>query len=357
LRTSWVVTIAAGTMLGGLGLQQQQRHLNPVVDLLAKKQPVFGLYAPANPRVGGGRGRGGATVTGMANGAAATTATPPATVTPVAPAPPQKTPADLAKDAVAYKMADYIFDGSMESPRGFDRAFENFDAFAQGMGQAGFRATSPARITHPLFLKTPIIAADTALAAQRIAKQLNAGASGIVFVGVESADEVKRGLAMMRFKSKGGIRPDDVGGAPALWGMSEKDYKDKADVWPLNPKGELVNFTIVESIPGLAHVREIAAVKGIGVLFPGAGTLGQVFSTMDSTTGRRVRDDVAWEASIQQVLAACKEFNVPCGFPANTPDVLEMRMKQGFSVFVIGWGENGFKTVETGLKLSGRDKP
>ena len=112
---------------------------------------------------------------------------------------------------------------------------------------------------------------------------------------------------------------------------------------------------IVESKPGLARVREIAAVKGIGVLFPGAGTLRGVFSTQDST-GRRVTDEKAWEDAIQQVLAACKEFNVPCGFPANTPDVMEMRYKQGFRVFVIGWGDNGFKTVEAGLALSGRTK-
>jgi len=59
---------------------------------------------------------------------------------------------------------------------------------------------------------------------------------------------------------------------------------------------------------------------------------------------------------IQQVLDACNEFKVPCGFPANTPDVMEARYKQGFRVFVIGWGDNGFKTVEAGLKLSGRQK-
>jgi 2-keto-3-deoxy-L-rhamnonate aldolase RhmA len=332
-------------MLGGLGLQQQQRHLNPVVDLLAQKKAAFGLYAPANPRVGGGRGRGGAQP-----GAAATT--PPAT-TPAAPVTPPKTAAELAKDAVGYTRADYLFDGNMEGANNFDRAYDNFSAFTRGLSDAGFARGG--RLTHPVFVKTPLIMADTVLAAQRIARQLNAGASGITFVGVESADEVKKGLAMMRFRSKGGIRPDDVGNAPALWGMSEKEYREKADVWPLNPNGELVNFTIVESKEGLAHVREIAAVKGIGVLFPGAGTLGGVFSTQDST-GRRVRDDVAWEAAIQQVLAACKEFNVPCGFPANTPDVMEMRYKQGFSVFIIGWGDNGFKTVEAGRAISGRSQ-
>jgi hypothetical protein len=55
------------------------------------------------------------------------------------------------------------------------------------------------------------------------------------------------------------------------------------------------------------------------------------------------------------VLAACKEFNVPCGYPANANDI-EMRMQQGFSVFVIGWGEQGFRAVDIGRKVAGRDR-
>jgi 4-hydroxy-2-oxoheptanedioate aldolase len=196
------------------------------------------------------------------------------------------------------------------------------------------------------------IAPDPQLASERIGRQLNLGVSGIVFVGVESADEVKAGLAAMRFKSKGGTRPDDVGLAPSYWGMSEQQYKQKADLWPLNPDGELVNWTIVESREGLAHVREIAAVKGIGVLWPGAGTLRGVF-TASNPAGERVFDHVGWENAIQTVLAACKEFNVPCGFPS-TPNDIEMRMKQGFSVFVMNWGDAGFKAVDLGRAAAGR---
>jgi 4-hydroxy-2-oxoheptanedioate aldolase len=120
----------------------------------------------------------------------------------------------------------------------------------------------------------------------------------------------------------------------------------------LNPDGELINWTIVESKEGLAHVREIAAVQGIGVLWPGAGTLRGVFSTTNAA-GERVVDTAAWENAIQQVLAACQEFNVACGYPANANDI-EMRMTQGFSVFVMNWGDAGFKAIEIGRQVSGR---
>ena len=155
-----------------------------------------------------------------------------------------------------------------------------------------------------------------------------------------------------RFKSKGGVRPDDVGTAPAVWGMSEAEYRKKADVWPLNPEGELINWTIVESKTGLANLKEIAAVPGIGVLWPGAGTLRGVFSTTGAD-GKRVLDEAAWENAIQSVLAACKANKIACGFPANATDI-ETRMKQGFNVFVMNWGDAGFKTVEMGRKLANR---
>ena len=145
-----------------------------------------------------------------------------------------------------------------------------------------------------------------------------------------------------------------MGGAPAYWGMSEAQYKQKADLWPLNPEGELINWTIVESKEGLKHVREIAQVKGIGVLWPGAGTLRGVFTTT-SAAGERIFDADAWENAIQQVLAACKEFHVPCGYPANAGDI-QMRMKQGFSVFVMNWGDAGFKTIELGRAAADRRK-
>jgi 4-hydroxy-2-oxoheptanedioate aldolase len=254
-------------------------------------------------------------------------------------------------DALAYQGADFVFDGSMEGD--FERGFGPFSEFMKGMADGGALGKAPnARRHHPVTVKTPEIAPDRALAAQRISRQLNLGVSGIVFVSVESADELRAGLDMMRFRSKGGTRPDDAGNAPAYWGMTDAEYREKADLWPLNPRGELVNWTIVESKEGLAHVREIAAVRGIGVLFPGAGTLRGIFSTTDAN-GQRVLDEKAWEAAIQQVLAACKEFNIPCGYPA-TADDIEMRMKQGFSVFIMNWGESGFRAVEIGKKAARR---
>src|SRR5207249_3723340 len=146
----------------------------------------FGLYTPS---AGGNRGRGGA---------------PPATPAPA------KQPIDLAREALAYESADYLFNGSMEG--GVDRGLPAFTEFVKAMDEAA--GPSKPRyfgVTHPLIVKTPKIATDPAKAVDNISRQLNVGASGIVFVEVESAEEVRQGLAAMRLKSNGGRRPGATG--------------------------------------------------------------------------------------------------------------------------------------------------
>jgi len=323
-----LLSVGVGGFAALVGAQAPAAHLNPMIDLLLQKKPVFGLYAPSNRR-------------------------PPAAPGTVAPAVvlPALTPAELAEDALGVATSDFIFDGSMEG--NFDRGYATYSEFVKGIAKAGlFTRTPTHRLHHPLVVKAPEIAPNPTLAASQISRQLDLGVSGVMFVSVESAQEVKTGLAAMRFASKGGTRPDSVGSAPSVWGLSEADYKSKADLWPLNPQGELINWTIVESREGLARVREIAAVPGIGVLWPGAGTLRQVFSSTDAT-GKRVFDEAGWEAAIQQVLAACKEFKVACGYPASANDI-EKRMAQGFSVFVMGWGEPGLRAIDLGRKAGGR---
>ena len=313
-----VTLMAAGvSALGTLLIAQPKARINPMIDLLEQKKPVFGLYAPGPPR-------------GRRGGAAA--------------AAPAKTQADFAREAVGYENGDLLFSGAMEG--NFEGGYSPFAEFV------GELAKSPARLKHPLVTKIPKIATDPAKAVDNISRQLNLGVSTIVFVDVESAAEAEQGLAAMRFKSRGGTRPEAAGTAPAYWGLSEQQYREQADLWPLNPDGELVNWTIVESREGLARVREIAAVEGIGALFPGAGTLRGLFTTVNQD-GQRVFDEAGWEAAIQQVLAACREFDVACGYPATEKDI-EMRMKQGFSVFIINWDEAGFRAVDIGRRIGGR---
>lgn len=344
-----VAVAGVSIVVGFVTAQAAKPRLNPMVELLENKQAVFGLYAPS-ARAGGAGGRQGAP--------ASAPATPP---------PASKSPAERARETLAVTNSDFIFDGGMEG--GVDRGLPAYTEFLNALSDGGLLVKDPSpHLSHSIVVKMQEIGADFPKASEAIGKQLNAGVTTIMFVGTESAAEVEAGIKAMRFTSKGGTRVEtSLGSAPKIWGLSDADYKKKADLWPINKDGELVNWTIVESKEGLKHVREIAAVKGIGVLWPGAGTLRQVFS--DPKLGADGKPEIgangrpvtvlnaeAWEAAIQQVLSACKEFNVPCGYPSNTPEDMEARYKQGFRVFVASWGDNGFKMVDHGRELSGRKK-
>ena len=345
MRGRIAIGLVGVAVLGVSVTGQQGGQLNPMIDLLSAQKAIFGLGMPAPGRGGGNRG-------GAAGAAAAATPTP-------APA-PARTPADFAKDALAHPEADYFFTASME--RNIDAGSAYLISLQDALAELGNVRKAPTpRLLMPINSKAPNISspdrpADPANYVTNISRQLNAGVSTIAFVEVDNAEELRLGIAAMRFASKGGTRPEAVGNAPKYWGLSEADYRRKADVWPLNPEGELVVWAIVETKEGLANVREIAQVKGLSVLVPGAGTLGGVFATTNPDGSRGPRDTVAWEAAIQSVLAACKEFKLACGYPVSEADI-ETRMQQGFNVAILqAFTESAFRAVAKGRQISGRDK-
>src|SRR5690348_14582473 len=166
-----------------------------MVDLLEQRKSIFGLYQPsASPRAPGDRTPRGAANQGRA-----------------------KTPIELAMETMKNGHSDFVFNGSMEE--GLDHGLAAFTEFVKAMGEAGPLAPQPyLHFPHPLVVKTPKIATDPAKAIDDISRLLDTGVSGIMFVEVESAAEVRQGLAAMRFTSKGGTRPGSVGMAPAYWG-------------------------------------------------------------------------------------------------------------------------------------------
>ncbi|MBI4472248.1 MAG: hypothetical protein HY646_06240 [Acidobacteria bacterium] len=312
-----VLTVLASLMVGQA---QTVRRLNPMIALLEQRLPVFGITHPAI--VAGQRGRGAA---------------------PAQPV-PQPVIADAARETVAYKLGDFQYNSY--SPASADR----FREYMRAILDAGASMR-----THAFISKIPIVHGDPAAAAARIVDQLNAGHAGIMMQEVESANEVRQAIAAMRFRSKGGTRPEEgIGLAAAYWKLNEAEYREKADLWPLNPNGELVLWAIIESKEGIAKAREIAAVPGLSVLIVGAGTLGGVFSSTGAD-GQRVRDQAGFDAAVAAVLAACKEFKLACSHPANNPAEIEKLTAQGFSVFTMQRRDQaGFDAVLAGRRLSGR---
>jgi 4-hydroxy-2-oxoheptanedioate aldolase len=245
---------------------------------------------------------------------------------------------------MAYSLADFEYNSY--SPANAER----FAEYMRELIKAGGTAKA-----HPFISKVPIVHGDPASAQARIIEQMNAGHVGVFMQQFETVEEVQQAIAAMRFRSRGGIRPDEgVALAAALWGLTEEQYRDKADVWPINPNGELVVIAIVESKEGIANARALAAIPGVASLTVGAGTLGGVF-TSTNAAGERVRDQAGFDAGVEAILAACKEFKKACGYPANNPAEIESLMARGFSLFTMqSRNAAAFEAVLTGRRLSGR---
>ncbi len=268
-----------------VGAQPADR-MNPIIALQEKGLPVFGIAHPAIVPRGQGRGRG----------AAADPAAPPP------PPPPAIVLSDVAKETVAYRRADYLFTSGTS---------DTFLRYLEEIKKAGGSMR-----THPFAAKIGIWHANPENVNAAIVRQLNAGHSSVSMEAVESAQEVRDVIKAMRFVSAGGTRPETgLENAAAYWGLTVDQYKQKADVWPINKNGELIISVIIESKGGLAKVREIAAEPGVGQIFAGYGTLGRVFRA----------DPAGREAAAAQILAACKEFKIPCRIPTNNPQGKEHR--------------------------------
>ena len=98
MRHAFALAIAASvTATATVVTSQSTDRMNPIIALQEKGLPVFGIAHPAIAR--GGRGRAGAAPD------------------PSAPAPPPIVLADVAKETVDYRRADYLFTSGTSDTR------------------------------------------------------------------------------------------------------------------------------------------------------------------------------------------------------------------------------------------------
>ena len=214
--------------------------------------------------------------------------------------------------------ADFVFYSMETGP--FD--VEGMQVYMQFMiDRASVTAGEPNM--HPILTRIPPIRNGRTQAQDRTRWILDAGVYGVVFPHVETKEEAEHAVASMRFGPEG-LRPDAVGVAPRYWGVSEDAYRAHAQPWPLDANSELINMLLIEDKIGIANAREIVSTKGVSIVIPGPGDLRRAYEG----------DDEAIESAIQTVLAACKEFDVPCGITAGVQDI-EERLEQGFRVFIV----------------------
>src|SRR5213596_1822855 len=169
---------------------------------------------------------------------------------------------------------------------------------------------------------------------QWVVKQaLDIGLHGVIFNGVDRKEQALIAVKSMRYPQLKGSKyyePNGTGGAgPAnatwIWGISGDEYDRHADLWPLNPEGDLLAIIMIESVEGLQNLDAIASTPGVGALFVGAAN--------DLTRSMGVRPgSPEVEAGLQKVLGACKAHKIGCAITATTTNDVAKRVKEGWNI-------------------------
>lgn len=166
---------------------------------------------------------------------------------------------------------------------------------------------------------------------------LDLGAFGVVFPRVETAEQAERAVSAMRYPpQRGEASPEPAGRrgwgpgrAARYWGLGVADYARRADVWPLDPEGELFAMIMIESADGVRNIDEIVSVPGIGAIFIGPADLGMSLGVGPPTPAQPPET----EAAIQRILEACQAHDVICGL-AEPRTESEKRIAEGFRVLL-----------------------
>jgi 4-hydroxy-2-oxoheptanedioate aldolase len=193
--------------------------------------------------------------------------------------------------------------------------------------------------------------------AQFHAKQaLDAGAYGIMWPHISTVEEAYNAVSACRYprlKSKAnyepaGIRGDGPTNAIRYWGLTQDEYYERADVWPLNPKGEIFVILQIEDTRGVENLSDILEqVPGIGAIVIGEGDLSQELGLPRQYEHPTV---VEW---MQRIVKTCIDHNVVVGHPHVDTKNIDRVLSEGYR-FLMTAPVRSYAALDAGRKLTGR---
>ncbi len=168
---------------------------------------------------------------------------------------------------------------------------------------------------------------------------LDMGIFGIVLPHVDTKEDAERFVRTMRYPQTRdsaypepeGLRGWGPGRASRLWtGGNAAEYHAKADVWPLNPEGELFAVVIIESVKAIENIEAIleAPISAI-MMVPGDTSLSMGLGPFGT-----VETHPEVDAMYARVLEACKaQDKVICG-SASASNLQQRRLDEGWQFFL-----------------------
>jgi 4-hydroxy-2-oxoheptanedioate aldolase len=192
---------------------------------------------------------------------------------------------------------------------------------------------------------------------QSYAKQaLDLGAYGIIWPHISDEKQAYNAVAACRYPRLSdkprfepqGIRGDGPTSAARYWGLGQQDYYKKADVWPLDPEGEIFCILMIEDTMGIKNLDSILKnVPGISAILIGEGDLSQELGVP------RQYDAPVLLEHMAQVVATCKANNVVVGHPHVDANNVERLLGEGYT-YLMSAPSRTYPGLTKGLELSGR---
>ena len=165
---------------------------------------------------------------------------------------------------------------------------------------------------------------------------------------MRSAPAATHGSKMLRIPAPAGIRGDGPTTAARFWGLGQQDYYQKADVWPLNPQGEIFCILQIEDTRGVDNLDDMLKnVPGIGCILIGEGDLSQELGYPRQYEHKTVLE---W---MKRVVDTCKKHNVVVGHPHVEAGNAERIIKEGYR-FLMCAPVQSYGHLTATQKLTGR---
>lgn len=230
-------------------------------------------------------------------------------------------------------------------------------AFMDGLIAAG--QTSSGHRTPAVIVTLPTDGASEPMVRTNswmIKQVLATGVHGLMLCHVESPGAVRAFVESARyaFQSIGvgeklGPGRRGSGGqerAAEAWGMPVADYLDRADVWPLNPAGELMLGLKLEDRRALDQADACIAVPGIALAEWGPGDMGMTF-------GRKEAHDPPYPHDMLEargvVKSACDKAGIAF-LDIVTPETVQTQIDEGVKI-----GAATEEAALIGRRYSGRE--
>lgn len=233
------------------------------------------------------------------------------------------------------------------------------DQFIKGLIQGGL--TPSGHRTPPVITTLPTDGTDENVIranAWMIKQVLARGVHGILLCHAETPGAVKAFVESARYPfakigvgqglNEGRRGNGGQGGAASVWGISVSEYFEKADPWPLNPKGELFLGLKIENKRALANAEASLKVPGIAFAEWGPGDMGMSFGYPNQHDAPYPKEMI--EAR-NRVKNACKEAGVFFLNGVRPDNVVEL-IKEGVMI-----GSGGKEAADIGRKHTKRTMP